>query len=325
MSQAESLLNTLNVYEESYNNDSHIIINADRTITVPEILKSIAVQYDNNVETVTFDCPRYWDGHDFYGMNVYVNYMRSDGHKGSYAVKNVSVDENDRSMIHFDWTITDDATMASGKLSFLVCINDIAAENKPHWNSRLNQELVVENGMEVHDQIVENNPMVIEEILLRLNTIDKERTHWVELVKDSEIFSFTDLTSDEPGNFVIDFAPFSLIAGETYSVNWKGKEYVTTAIYATESLGEPAVILVNDGANTETFEGTMFVIICYSGTNKVEIRDPAGAASLSVSVHNMVRIVHKIPEEFIPDSIASKDYVHAYVNNQLGVIENGYY
>ena len=56
------------------NLEEHIKIGLDRHITVPESLKRIAVQYDHNVETVTFDCPRYWDGHDMSKMTVYINY-----------------------------------------------------------------------------------------------------------------------------------------------------------------------------------------------------------------------------------------------------------
>lgn len=38
-----------------------IIINSDRTVTVPDSAKKIAVQYDHNVNTLIFDCPRYAD------------------------------------------------------------------------------------------------------------------------------------------------------------------------------------------------------------------------------------------------------------------------
>lgn len=178
MSQATELLNTLyddEVATYSINSESepHIVVNADRTITVPDELKSIAVQYDNNVETVTFDCPRYWDEHDFSTMNIYINYMRSDGHKGQYDVKNLCVDETDDSIIHFDWTISNDVTTVSGKISFLICIKNLITDVKPHWNSRLNQDLTVEPGMELYDHVTEQNPDIVEEILVRLDTLEQ--------------------------------------------------------------------------------------------------------------------------------------------------------
>lgn len=325
MSQAENLLNTLELYEKSYNNNFHIVVNADRTITVPDILKSIAVQYDNNIETVTFDCPRYWDGHDFHKMNVYINYMRSDGHKGSYAVKNLCIDENDNTMIHFDWTISEEVTMKSGKLSFLVCIKNTVNDEKPHWNSRLNQDLVVENGMEVYDHIVENSPDIIEEILVRLNTFERNRTHWIELTKSTEILQNTELASVEAGKFVIDMSSYTFTIGKTYIINWNGTDYQATAMDATNIVGEPSVMLVNDGANLETSDGLIFIITHIYGNNVVEIKDPKNTTSLNISICEADKVVHKLSEEFMPESMASKKYVQEYVNEQLGVIENGYY
>ena len=175
MSQATELLDSL-VEEDitDYSStESHIVVNADRTITVPDELKSIAVQYDNNVETVTFDCPRYWDEHDFSTMNIYINYMRSDGHRGQYHAKNVSIDDSDKSMIHFEWTVSNDATLSSGKLSFLVCIKNLETDIQPHWNSRLNQDLTVAPGMELYDQEAEQSPDVIEMMLVRLDNLER--------------------------------------------------------------------------------------------------------------------------------------------------------
>ena len=39
--------------------EPHIVIDDDRYIAVPKKLRRLAVQHDHNVETVTFDCPRY--------------------------------------------------------------------------------------------------------------------------------------------------------------------------------------------------------------------------------------------------------------------------
>ena len=173
MSQAEELLDSL-VRDEAIDytsNEPHIVVNPDRTITVPDELKSIAVQYDNNVETVTFDCPRYWDEHDFSTMNIYITYKRPDGHVGRCEVKNLCVDDTDDSMIHFDWTISNDVTLVSGKISFLICIKNLKTDVRPHWNSRQSQDLNIEPGMEIYEDVSEQNPDAIEEILARLDDI----------------------------------------------------------------------------------------------------------------------------------------------------------
>ena len=69
--------------------EEHIVINDNRFISVPNSLKRIAVQFDHDIETVTFDCPRYWDDNDMSKMAVYINYMRPDGFTGAYIAKNV--------------------------------------------------------------------------------------------------------------------------------------------------------------------------------------------------------------------------------------------
>ena len=137
MSQAEELLNSLDASNAS--EESNIVIGKDRFITVPESLKRLAVQYDHDIETVTFDCPRYWDEHDMSTMAIYINYICADNEPGCYQVKNVTVDSADSTIMHFDWTISKNVTMAAGQIAFLVCIKKTDAEGveKNHWNSEI--------------------------------------------------------------------------------------------------------------------------------------------------------------------------------------------
>ena len=159
MSKAEELLNTLS--EDSVmaltaesSTEPHIVIGSDRRIAVPSQLKRIAVQYDHNVETVTFDCPRYWDNHDMSTMTVYINYKRPDSIFGSYIADNIRIDESDDTIIHFDWTISKNVTEKAGTISFLVCIKTVNDEGKDvnHWNSEVNSEMYVSQGLEVRNE-----------------------------------------------------------------------------------------------------------------------------------------------------------------------------
>lgn len=175
MSQAEDLLNSLS-YDVSVASvnpslEGHIVISDDRTVTVPENLKRIAVQYDHNVETVTFDCPRYWDDHDMSQMKIYINYMRADNEPGCYPVTYIEIDETNSSIMHFTWTITRNVTVAHGSIAFLVCVRktDENGEEVNHWNSELNREMYVSEGLECQEVIVEQYPDVITHILTRLD------------------------------------------------------------------------------------------------------------------------------------------------------------
>lgn len=171
MATAEELLAAIAASEV----EEHIAIGLDRVVTVPAALKAIAVQHDHNIETVTFDCPRYWDGHDFSKMSIYVNYRNAKGEVGQYPVTNVTVDSSNSNIIHFDWTVSEYVTRAKGKISFLVCIytTDSDGMKQRHWNSRLNQDMEVLEGLELDGDIIyDQNPDIIENMLARIETLE---------------------------------------------------------------------------------------------------------------------------------------------------------
>ena len=145
----------------------------NRIITVPSELKKIAVQYDHNIETVTFDCIRYWDGHDMSTMKVYINYTRSDKYTGCYLADNVRVDEADDSIMHFDWTISRNVTESAGPLTILVCIKMVDADGNEvnHWNSERNTDMTISQGMECGDIIVDKYPDVITYLLADMGNL----------------------------------------------------------------------------------------------------------------------------------------------------------
>lgn len=150
--------------------EPHIVVDENRIVTVPDCLKRIAVQYDHNIETVTFDCIRYWDDHDMSTMHVYINYMLSNMIIGSCPADDVKVDENDENIMHFTWTISRNVTQAVGPVTFLVCVkkSDENGNEVNHWNSELNKEMYVNQGLECSEAIVEDYPDVIEYVLTKL-------------------------------------------------------------------------------------------------------------------------------------------------------------
>lgn len=179
MSQAEELLdslseNDISAYTAEPEVEPHIIIGSDRFITVPDMLKRIAVQFDHNIETVTFDCPRYWDEHDMSEMKVFINYMRADGFAGSYYAETVTIDENDSNIMHFDWTIKEEVTLVKGALSFLVCIKktDDGGILENHWNSELNKDMYISAGMNCQESILSEYPDIVTDLLTRMENVE---------------------------------------------------------------------------------------------------------------------------------------------------------
>ena len=176
MTQAEELLNSLSfdevmLYTATPETEPHIVIDEDRYITVPRELRRIAVQHDHNIETVTFDCPRYWDGIDMSDMRIYINYIRADNSPGCYEAKNICIDEPNESIMHFDWTITRNVTEYSGNITFLVCIKTTDEEGNEvtHWNSELCADCRVSKGLECSETVLEQYPDIIYQLKEEIN------------------------------------------------------------------------------------------------------------------------------------------------------------
>lgn len=169
MATAEELLRNSAVQPDP---EGHIVVGGDRKITVPANLKRLGVQYDHNMETVVFDCPRYWDKRDMSQMAIYVNYMRSDGYMDRYPVDNVRVDGD---VMHFEWTISRNVTEVPGVVSFLVCVmkTDGSGNEERHWNSELSQEAYISPGMETEEHPALEYPDEVTQLLLRMSTVEQ--------------------------------------------------------------------------------------------------------------------------------------------------------
>lgn len=178
MSKATDLLASLsadeiNAYSAGTGSEEpHIVIGRDRIIKVPEELKRLGVERDHNIETVTFDCPRYWDGLDMSKMQIYVNYVLSSGYKDSYPVDNVTVDND---IMHFSWTISANVTQKKGTVIFLVCIkktdeNDIEVN---HWNSELCKDCYISEGMETEEGVPMEYSDLYSQLLERMASVEQ--------------------------------------------------------------------------------------------------------------------------------------------------------
>lgn len=188
MSQTDKLLDSLSnddieTYLADASTEEHVVITAEREVIVPDSLKRIAVQHDHNIETVTFDCPRYWDEHDMSKMSVYINYATPSGAVDSCICTNVRVDESDSTIMHFEWTISGNVTVEEGFIAFLVCVKNTDSNGvlRNHWNSELCKDMYVSEGLELPDDFVQSNPDILTQILLfhsdvlNLNKVTLER------------------------------------------------------------------------------------------------------------------------------------------------------
>ena len=268
MSQAEALLNSLDepmLYTATPSGEPHIVINRDRTITVPDELKHIAVQFDHNIETVTFDCPRYWDNNDLSKMHLYINYRCPDGYKDRYSVKNLRVDTSDTTIIHFDWTVSGNVTRVKGNISFLVCGMKVDSEGleELHWNSRLNQDLIIDEGMECDEDIMMHDTDTITHLLTRMADVEAIATPeamqtytntWLDANHDQAIAEIEDKGAEVLASIPEDYT-------ETYNMARDTTRIKANAI-VSEAEGDPVVI-------TDSADSPMIGLNLYGKTTQL--------------------------------------------------------
>ena len=254
MSQADELLNTLSTGAPSLKlanpeTEPHIVVGDDRFISVPSELQRIAVQYDHDVETVTFDCPRYWDDLDMSDLSIYINYMRKDRVVGVYKATDISVDTANDRIMHFNWKISRNVTEVVGQLKFLICIKkgDADGNEVNHWNSELNTEMYISEGLEAGEGFFDSYPADI-------------ITQW-----ENEVQAVKDILLDARDSGEFDGATFTPAVDDAGNLSWTNDKGRVNP--ATKNIkGYSPRILVRD-----VTDGKELVITDYSGSQTVKI------------------------------------------------------
>ena len=291
MSKAEKLLNGLSESDISLQSanpetEPHIVIGDDRFISVPVELRRIAVQYDHDVETVTFDCPRYWDDLDMSKLSIYINYMRKDREVGLYKATDISIDAANDKIMHFNWTISHNVTEAVGSLKFLICIKKSDADGNEvnHWNSELNTEMYISEGLEVESGIFDPYPDLIaqwedevqrvKDILLAARDAGEfDGATFTPFVDDDGNLSWTnDKGKDNPATKNIKGYSPKIVVRDVEG----GKEFVIT-----DNNGSQTVKILN-GTNGADGYSPKIVVRNIDGGKELIITDYSGSQTVSI-------------------------------------------
>lgn len=153
----------------------HIRIDEKLIIHIPESLKTIP-QYNHNVQTYTIDCPRYTqNGEDMLEMVPFIS-VEKKGEKEPIAALCSSpiLDDTDKSIIHFNWTIRREVTDTVGKIGIVVCVRRSEEENLENaWHTFRNEEIEIKKGIDCGLDMMMQYPGLIEELLYRLGIVEK--------------------------------------------------------------------------------------------------------------------------------------------------------
>ena len=131
----------------------------ERVLEIPDELKTIGVENDNNVERIYFEIPRYFDEvNDLSEFNFYINYLNANQEPNQYHCTDLEVEGDN---VVFSWLTSENVYAYRGIVRFIVYA--VATDNRK-WNTTV-AELNVLEGLETEGQIIDNNPDIINELI----------------------------------------------------------------------------------------------------------------------------------------------------------------
>lgn len=140
-----------------------------RTITIPDSIAG--VEYDENVKRLNFQMPKQYGEFDLSEFEIRINYLNANNQGDVYEVTDNAVSGDN---ITFSWLIGRYALAYKGNIKFIVCLKKMDAESivQQEFNTTVAQLTVLE-GLETSEQVIQENPDIIEQILRRLDELEE--------------------------------------------------------------------------------------------------------------------------------------------------------
>ena len=160
---------TLDELLDASNEVATCTVNPDtREIIVPEKYKILGVFSDEKVTKIPFTCPKVVGKNvDLTEYNLYINYQNAIGGNNAYLVDDVTVSGDN---ITFSWLLSRYVTLASGVVKYSLCAKKLNGDSiSNEWNTTIANGVVIQ-GLEATQEIIEDNPDIIETILSKAHT-----------------------------------------------------------------------------------------------------------------------------------------------------------
>lgn len=169
MATAEEILQTMaETYAET---DKILTIDNDlRTITIPPGLTNIGVESDDGVHRLHFRMPRQYGEFDLSEFDIRINYLNANNEGDKYAVLDKSAEED---YIDFSWLVGRHALAYRGNVTFIVCLRKSEWDTVEKEFNTTVATLPVLEGLETTEQVTQEYPDALEEILRRLDDLEE--------------------------------------------------------------------------------------------------------------------------------------------------------
>lgn len=145
----------------------YLTIDAEsRKINIPSRIKNLGVESDADVKRLYFKIQKQYGEMDFTKADIRINYVNANGEGDAYAVTDK---QTEGGTVTFSWLVERNALKYKGDVCFIVCAKISSAEGvvEKEFNTTL-ASLPVLEGKETTQQIVQQYPDIIEQILKRL-------------------------------------------------------------------------------------------------------------------------------------------------------------
>ena len=169
MATADEVLKEMDNVSETNNDSPVCIIDPEtRTITVPPEHQLLGVESDEKVERLYFQCPKIvGDNVDLSQLILFINYQNAGQEIDAYKITDV---ETDGDNITFSWLldrkVTAYRTTQQNKLGFSFCAQKADEDGTltQEWNTTVNTECSVLEGLEAQEHIEEESSAAIAQI-----------------------------------------------------------------------------------------------------------------------------------------------------------------
>lgn len=146
-----------------------------RVVSVPEEYLTLGVESDEKAKRVWFKFPRYVgnNGIDLSQLSVRINFRNANCEGDVYVVQDLQLSGDE---VIFSWELTRKVTKYMGTVQFVVCAVSSNAEGiiQKEWNTTINSDCSSLEGLEVKEEIEQDNPDIIEYILANMGTVTEE-------------------------------------------------------------------------------------------------------------------------------------------------------
>lgn len=196
---------------------NHAVIDSDVRFVIDSSTKAIKndsgrkivlVQNDHNSERLTFECPRYIEGHDMSVCNrVEVHYLNVDANTrkentGLYIVDDLALDAG-KKLVTCSWLVSHNATEYGGKLSFLLRFCCVENETITYsWNTLPFKDMSVSDGIDAASEFETEYADVIERWK---NNVMQYFTDELTVWKDETKTELSDYIAMRHTNFVVNY------------------------------------------------------------------------------------------------------------------------